>query len=297
MNMFFVALVDSLPRVWGRFLHAAVWGGAVLGGVTAQADCLGDAASPVVLKIAVVPQLPPAELYAHWAPLLEKLGNTGHWCFQLQLQRSIPDFEAEMLAGKPDLAFMNPYHQVMAHKRAGYRPLVADSTLLTGIVVVRKNSPVQKLEDLRDKTLAFPAPNSFAATLLPRALMAQKGIPIQVQFVKTHTNVYRSVQINDTAAGGGVNNTLKREPDVLQQELRVLYETPGFRAHPLSAHPRVPTAVQAALRQAFVALAEQAEGRVLLDKIQMPRPQAVDYAKDYLPLERLGLESFVDASK
>lgn len=298
--MALTSMPHSMPRSRAFFsLRAMCFAAALLwlqAPVQAQ-ECLGDANAKPVLKVAVVPQLPPAEIHAVWSPLLDKLGKEGHWCFNLTISRSIPDFENELLDGKPDLAFMNPYHQVMAHRRQGYRPLVADAQLLTGIVVVRKDSGIQKLEDLKGKSIAYPAPNAFAATLLTRAILAQRGIETTPVFVKTHSNVYRAVQQSDTAAGGGVNNTLAREMPGLQQELKVLFETPGFRAHPLSAHPRLPAQTQTSLRQAFIALAKSPEGSQLLDKAQLPQPQAVDHARDYLPLEKLGLQAFVQSAK
>ena len=260
-------------------------------------DCLGHAQASTVYKVAVVPQFTPAEIYSVWSPLLDEIGKKGRWCFQLMVSRSIPEFEAELLDGKPDFAFMNPYHQVMAHRKQNYRPLLADAQLLTGILVVRQGGPIKRLEDLKGKSIAYPAPNAFAATLLTRALLAQKKIDTQAVFVKTHTNVYRGVQQGDVAAGGGVNNTLIRELPNLQSELQVLYETPGFRAHPISAHPRVPVAQQNAVRDAFLALASKPEGQAMLNKAQLPNPLAVDHAKDYLPLEKLGLEAFVQVPK
>jgi len=260
-------------------------------------ECWGHPQPTHRFKLAVVPQLPPAEIHAAWSPLLEKIGAQGRWCFQLMVQRSIPEFEVELLEGKPDFAFMNPYHQVMVHRKPGYRPLLADAQLLTGILVVRQGGAIKRLEDLKGQSIAYPAPNAFAATLLTRALLGQKGVATQAVFVKTHSNVYRSVVQGDVAAGGGVNNTLSRELPNLQNELQVLYETPGYRAHPLSAHPRVPVALQTAVRDAFIALAGQTEGLGLLNKAQLPHPQPTDYAKDYLPLEKLGLEAFVQNPK
>jgi hypothetical protein len=34
-----------------------------------------------------------------------------------------------------------------------------------------------------------------------------------------------------------------------------------------------------------------------MNKAQMPQPVAVDYARDYLPLEHLKIEAFVEAPK
>lgn len=245
------------------------------------------------LSISIVPQLPPIELFKRWAPLLKAVTEQTGLCFSLSVQRNIPEFESQFLRGEPDLVFLNPYHQVMAHKAQGYAPLLADRQLLTGIVVVRKDSPISTLKDLNDQSIAFPAPNAFAASLLIRAILAEENIQFRTQYVQTHSNVYRAIAAGQVSAGGGVNNTLLREPQALQDGLRVLYETPGFRSHPLSVHPRIPRPIREAITKAFFNLSEMPQGRELLNQVQIPNPISVSHAKDYAPLERLGVQKFV----
>ncbi|WP_310642807.1 phosphate/phosphite/phosphonate ABC transporter substrate-binding protein [Limnohabitans sp.] len=260
-------------------------------------NCLGDVSVTKPYVVSVVPQLPASETYSHWAPVLEAVGLASKQCFTLNISKTIPDFEVELLAGTPDFSYMNPYHQVMAYRRQAYRPLVADATPLTGIVVVRRDSGINKMDDLNGKQLAFPSPNAFAASLITRATLSQRGIDIKPLYVKTHSNVYRSVLQADVVAGGGVNTTLLREPEGLQSQLKVLFESAGYRAHPFSAHPRVPVAVQESVRKAFIAYAGTDAGKAAMNKAQMPQPVAVDYARDYLPLEHLKIEAFVEAPK
>jgi len=260
-------------------------------------QCLGDKHAPKPYVVSVVPQLPASETYSHWAPVLEAIGLATKQCFILSISKSIPDFEAELMAGTPDFSYMNPYHQVMVHRRQAYRPLVADATPLTGIVVVRRDSGISKLEDLHGKQLAFPSPNAFAASLIVRATLRQLGIDIQPIYVKTHSNVYRSVLQADVVAGGAINTTLLREPEGLQSQLKVLFESKGYRAHPFSAHPRVPVALQDGVAKAFVAYANSQAGSSAMNRAQMPQPVAVTYGRDYLPLEQLKLESFVEVPK
>jgi phosphonate transport system substrate-binding protein len=260
-------------------------------------NCLGDKRASKPYVVSVVPQLTASETYSHWAPVLEAVGLATKQCFNLSISKSIPDFEAELLAGTPDFSYMNPYHQVMAHRAQAYRPLVADATPLTGIVVVRRDSGIAKLEDLNGKKVSFPSPNAFAASLITRATLSQLGIEINPVYVKTHSNVYRSVLQADVVAGGAVNTTLLREPEGLQSQLKVLFESNGYRAHPFSAHPRVPLAIQDGVARAFMAYATSQAGGIVMNKAQMPQPVAVTYARDYLPLEKLKLESFVDAPK
>jgi phosphonate transport system substrate-binding protein len=183
----------------------------------------------------------------------------------------------------------------MAKRAQGYIPLVRDdANLLTGILVVQRNSPIKSLQELNGKTLAFPSPNSFGASLYMRALLAeQEKIKIIPRYVKTHSNAYRHVILGEVAAGGGVNNTFKREPIEVQAELRVLYETPGVPSHPLVAHPRIPAATRELITQTLLDMSKEPAGQKILDEMQLPKPVKADYNRDYKAVEKLKLEKYV----
>ena len=261
---------------------------------TAYAACLGDANSGKVYTFDVVPQLTAAKIYTTWSPLLQRVGQDAKLCFELRVSATIPEFEQKLLKGEPEFVFLNPYHAVLAHQKKKYQPLLANSEdLLTGILVVRADSPIQHLEELKGKSITFPAPNAFAASLLIRAELAKKKIEITPVFVKTHSNVYRSVIGKDVIAGGGVNNTLDNEAPEVRQQLRVVYETSAYTPHPVATHLSVSTAVRERFLKTMLKLAQDEEGRKLLDGINLHQPQAVTYAKHYKPLESLQLEKFL----
>ena len=244
-------------------------------------------------SVFVVPQITPVAIHKAWAPVLEKLGAETGLTFELVVKPSIPDFEEALSSGTPDFAFMNPYHFIVAKRHKGYIPLLRDSaTLLEGILVVRKDSPLQAVEELNGQTVAFPAPNAFAASLFMRAQLASKHITINPSYVKTHSNVYRSVLLGDAAAGGGVNNTFEREPADVRDQLRVLYITPKSAPHPLAVNPRISKAVRAKVLAGFIKLAADPANAELFNAIQIPKPVAADYARDYKALEALGLDKF-----
>ena len=257
--------------------------------------CIGDQASLATARsVYVVPQLPASQTYVRWTPVLEAIGHQTGLCFELHVSPTIPDFESSFLKGLPDFAFMNPYHQVMAHDAQGYIPLVADGkSKLEGIILVKADSPLVSIKQLEGKKMAFPAPNAFAASLLIRSLLARDGIDIDPVYVKSHNNVYRSIIVGDVVAGGGVNNTLEREPQEVREEVKILYRTPVFMPHPFSANPRVSPELRTKVAQAFIELAKTQSGRSMLDGIQIPEPVPVNYQNDYLPLEKLGVKKFV----
>lgn len=246
--------------------------------------------------LAVVPQMPLLQIHKNWTPFLERLSREAGINIVLKIYKTIPEFEEGFIRGEPDFAFMNPYHEVIAKRAQGYIPLVRDTKPLTGILVVRRDSPFQSVKDLDGKEIAFPAPNAYAAALYMRALLIEKEkISFTPVYVKTHNNVYRHVILGKASAGGGVNNTLQRESEEVRANLRVIYETPGSAPHPLSAHPRVPKKVRDAVMDAVFKIAEDKSFNSIMYAIQLPKPVKAYYEKDYMPLERLGLEKYVVA--
>ena len=256
-------------------------------------SCVGDSSQAAQARtVGIVPQLPPAEVFSRWRPVLQRLGQRAGLCFELVVPVSIPRFEQDLQQGRYDYAFMNPYHQVMVQQR--YQPLVRDgATLLRGILVVRRDSSITSLQQLNGAKIAFPSPNAFAASLLIRAHLRQQGVAFTPIYLKTHSNVYRAVAIDQVKAGGGVNNTLNREPVELRERLRVLYTTPGYPAHPFSARRDLDPAEVSRVEQAWLRVPANATADPLLHRAQIPRPLASRFSRDYRPLQDLQLDQLV----
>lgn len=248
-------------------------------------------AASQTFTLSVVPQFTPVDIGLRWTPLLHRLEAETGYGFQLRLVDKIPKFEADFQTGTPDLLYLNPYHMILAAKAQGYIPLARGQDPLQGILVVDKNGPIKRLDDLNGKTLAFPAPNAFGASLYMRALLIEKeGIRFTPDYVGTHQNVYRRVMMGEAAAGGGIASTLEKEPVALQSRLHVLFTTPGVAPHPLAAHPRVPRAVREKILAALLKLDRDPAGRKLLADVELDKIISADYARDYLPLEKLKLD-------
>ena len=253
------------------------------------------AAEPASYTLAVVPQLPPLTTHKAWAPVVDKLVKESGVNIVLKLYEKVAEFEVELLAGTPDLVYMNPYHQVMARPVHGYIPLVRDNAvLLSGIVVVARNGPIKTIKDLDGKTIAFPSPNAYAASLYIRALLTEQfKLRFTPTYVDSHTDVYRQVILGAYMGAGAVNKTLARESDELQSQLSILYETPASAPHPISAHPRVRAQDREKITAAMLRLGADPANTALLQAIQMKQPVAADYQRDYQPLEKLKLEKYV----
>lgn len=253
-------------------------------------------ASQRVYTIGVVPQFTPLTIHRSWGPFIDRLSQETGIKFRLRVYPNFKQFLSDVRRGEPDFVFLAPFHAVIAHKEQGYVPLIRDdANKLVGLLVVRKDSPITSVNALDGKRISFPSPNAFAASIYMRAYLSEKeDIKFIPRYVGTHDNVYRHVLVKLSAAGGGVNKTLIRQPVNLRDKLRVLYQLPGVAAHPISAHPRVPKTIQEKFVTTIMDLHASNIEKSLLTKVQLRRPIRADYNRDYQFLEDLNLEKYMN---
>lgn len=246
-----------------------------------------------VLKVGVVPQFSAEKIAKIWEPILAAVSKDVGVKLQLDGSLDIPSFEKRFNKGEFDIAYMNPYHAIVANKEAGYEPILRDvGRTLYGILVVKKGSDIKSVADLAGKKVAFPAPNALGAALIPRAEFATKHkIKVEEMYVSSHSSVYLNVILGIAQAGGGVQKTLLQQPDEIQGQLEVINKTTEVPPHPVTIHPRLGDELRDKVRTAFLKLGESVEGREMLSKIPM---KVVGETKlsDYDVLREMGLDEF-----
>jgi phosphonate transport system substrate-binding protein len=252
----------------------------------------GIARSDTAYSVGVVPQFEARELASIWVPILAELSKrTG---LQLSMKGSprIPEFEMAFQAGQFDFAYMNPYHALVAARKQGYIPLVRDSEPLHGVIAVRKDSPYQKITDLSGKTISFPSPNSFGASLLIRSdLDSVFHTRVLALYAQTHTSAYLNTVLGVSEASGGVKATFDRQKPDIRDGLRIIYETRKVPSHPILAHPRVPAEHRSLVQQALLDMALTPEGAALLAKVPMLKATIASQA-EYTALAAWRLEKY-----
>ena len=273
--------ISSVVRIWAlAFALIPVIGNPV-------------SAAEQTLRFGVVPQFDARRIQQIWQPVLKSLEKQSGLHFELVGSPSIPEFEKQLMAGDFDVAYMNPYHLLKAHESQGYTPLVRDvGRTLFGIVVARKDGPVNEVNDLDGKTVAFPAPNALGAALIPRSEFGEiYKINIQPEYVRSHGSVYLNVVTGQTVAGGGVQKTLQAQPKNIRDALKIIYKTPQVAPHPVAAHPRLTSATHEKIREAFLQMGDSPEDNLLLAKIPMKQAGQASM-EDYAPLKGMGLDKY-----
>ncbi len=225
-------------------------------------------AAAQALRVGIVPQQAAAELAKLWIPLLLHVQERSGVQLVFETAKDIPTFEKRLAAGDYDLAYMNPYHYVVFHGAPGYQAFAREKdTRIQGLIVVKKDSPLEKLEDLAGKTVAFPAPAAFAATILPLSHLKERRITVTPSFTSSHDSVYLGVARGFFPAGGGIGRTFENTKAEVRDQLRVLWTTPQYTPHALAAHPRVPRQTLASVQAAMLAMDGDPKGRELLARL------------------------------
>jgi len=193
--------------------------------------------------------------HANWVPLLDQISQNSGIALRFRTTSDIPSFESCLAKGVFDIAYMNPYHYTVFHETAGYVAFArARNEELEGLLVVKRDSPIQSLEQLAGGRIAFPAPAALGASVLPRAELRKLGVAFEPTYVNSHDSVYQNVLAGLFPAGGGIQRTYDNLSDGQKQGLRIIYRTKRYKAHPFAAHSRLPPAVTALLGRVMLTL-------------------------------------------
>ncbi|MCS7202836.1 MAG: phosphate/phosphite/phosphonate ABC transporter substrate-binding protein [Thermodesulfovibrio sp.] len=132
------------------------------------------------LKFGLLPRLTEKEMIEGFTPLAQYLEKELGVKVKLVIPKDFDTWTAEAKAGAYDIAYTNPYLYVVVKKTLkDAQPIAIASepeigTKLYGTIIVKKDSPIKSITDLKGKTIAATDPGSAGAYLV-QMLMLQKA--------------------------------------------------------------------------------------------------------------------------
>lgn len=225
------------------------------------------------LTFGVVPQQGPLKMTRKWSPVIEYLRERSGLEIRFQTEKSIPEFEKKLYEGTYDVAYMNPYHYVVAHHQKGYEAIARADKLITGILLVNKESGLSSIDQLHEKRFLFPAPFAFAATLLTKyELLSKYNIDVEkgdkVRYVNSHDSVYKGVARGIGDVGGGIVRTFNNLSDASSKEkLSIIYKTDAYPSHPIGILPSLSADASKKLQEALLAMPVSLSGALSIKQM------------------------------
>lgn len=217
----------------------------------------------------VVPQQSPLLMMKRWIPITKYLSKETGLNILFKPVSSIPKFEEALYSGNYDIAYMNPYHYVIAHKKVDYEAVVRAEKSIQGILVGKDKLNALTGDTFRGKTFLFPAPKAFAATLLVKYEFKKKfGINIEdhaYKYVNSHDSVYKGIQRDIGDFGGGIVRTFNAiKESTSDDSLKILYKTQVYPSHPIALGKGLSEKEKKSIEQALLSIPEN-----LLEELHM----------------------------
>lgn len=122
----------------------------------------------------------PQRLMELYGPIIDYLNSSipdAH--FKLEASRNYEEFEKKLYAGQFSFAMPNPYQTIKSVEH-GYRIFgkMGDDADFRGIILIRRDSGIKVVKDLKGRAIAYPAATALAATLMPQYYLHTHGINV-----------------------------------------------------------------------------------------------------------------------
>ena len=227
-------------------------------------DDPGQLVDPDQLIFAYTPVEDPAVYREAWADFLAHLKTvTGKTAVFFPVQSNAAQIEA-MRSGRLHIAGFNTGSNPLAVNCAGFRPftIMASKDGNFGYemeIITYPGSGIEKVEDLKGKTLAFTAPTSNSGFKAPSALLkGEFGLvadeDFQTTFSGKHDNSILGVANKDYDAASIANSVLHRmvERDVIEPEQVVsIYKSQTFPTTGFGTAHNLTPELQEKIQEAF----------------------------------------------
>lgn len=220
----------------------------------------------------------PNRLHEIFDPMMDYLSNNiENATFKLEASRNYAAYNKKLYAGKADFSLPNPY-QTITSLRHGYKVFgkMGDDENFRGIILVRKDSGISAVEQLKGKAVSYPAPTALAATMLPQYYLQSNGInvmqDIENRYVGSQESSIMNVYLGNVAAGATWPppwNALSKERPELKETLEIKWQTQSLPNNGLVVHKKIPDSLTHQVSELLFNMHKTKEGKHILEKMEL----------------------------
>lgn len=225
----------------------------------------------------------PQRLMEVYGPIIEYIDiHIPEARFRLEASRNYQEFDNKLLGGKFDFAMPNPYETVHAIKH-GYRVFakMGDDHEFRGIILVRKDSGIREVTDLKGKAVSYPAPSALAATMMPQYYLHTHGLDVnrdvESRYVGSQESSILNVLRGHVAAGATWPVPWKSfvvEHPQMASQLEVKWQTEPLQNNAWIVRKDIPGPVADQFQSLLFSLNDTPDGKRMLARLPISRFEA-----------------------
>jgi len=200
----------------------------------------------------------------YWNPILTYVGRKSGVPLELKLAKTAQEGNANAEAGAYAFLYTNHFF-TPERDRLGYKVIARPAGPgIRSQIVVPEDSPIQRLQDLAGKDVAFVSPDAFAGYWLPMDALLRAKVKVNVIFTGNQEASSAQLKVNKVAAAGVNGSVLARYARREQFSYRALWTSELYQDLCVMANPKVPAEKAEAVRKALIGMAADPEGMKIL---------------------------------
>lgn len=246
------------------------------------AACTGGQREAKVLRVGFVPAEDAQQVMQNAQPIVEILRKRLDMEVQPFVATDYTGVVEALRVNKLDIAFLTPASYVLAKNEANVRVVLKSERkgipFYYAAIIVRADSPIRSLDELRGKTFAFGDSLSTTGNVIPRQMLRERGIdPVrdfkQILFSGGHDATVLAVLNGKVDAGATYANFpdgsdtawlryLKDEEEA--KKIRAIAYSAPIPADNLVVSEGLDAALTAKIEQIFIELSHDPLGKQML---------------------------------
>lgn len=240
------------------------------------------------LRLGMGAMITPREGYVYYNRLKEYLAAQMGMPVMLVDRESYEEMNGLLASGGVEAAFVCAGPYVEGHDQFGLEllamPLVKGKPVYHSYIIVPRDSPVQKLEELKGKSFVFTDPKSNSGKLVPTYILARRGETPESFFRKISYSYGHDKSITAVAEklvdGAAVDSLIweymNRSRPELTGKTRIVNVSEAYGIPPMVVRHGLDPALKERLQRTLLTMHENKEGREILAGLMMDRFVAGD---------------------
>ena len=276
----------------------------------AQGQESKDTGGEKPLLIGLIPEQNIFKQIERYTPLAEYLAKKVGMKIRLKVLTRYGNMIDNFVSSGIDGAFFGSFTYTLAHLKLGVevlaRPEALDgSSTYHGLIIVRKDSGIRHVRNMKGKRMAFVDKATTAGFLFPLAYLRRHGVTDyrtyfrEVYFAGTHEAATHDVLDKKADIGAPKNTIFERlaQADTrIRRELVVLEKSADVPENALAVRRDLDTSLKKALLNALLGMSEDREGRTILLNFGAKR-FILTTDKEYSPIMQYAQEVNLDLAK
>lgn len=229
--------------------------------------------------LGIHPLYNPQKLHSVFNPLADYLSRElGDVTIRVEASKDYPSYDEKLRQEKFDLVLPNPFQTIngFAYQYQAIAQMGSKENF-RGLILVRKDSHINQIEQLKGTKIAYPAPTALAATMMPQYYLQTHGLNLKTDTETLYVGSQESSIMNTYLKMTQASATwpipwldLQKNKPKIANELKIGWQTDPLPNNSFGYHTqKVPEETAKRIQTLLIQLNQHQKGQSLLEKMSI----------------------------